>query len=102
MYCVVFYQENGLAFSLANKAVIKIIERSPLRIKVSIENKISKHFYTQTITMRQREPLLILISVFTGSRMWLSAKIIKQNGNYKTTDLHKALYKDTGKLIIIL
>lgn len=95
-----FYKENGFASSSVNKAVVKIIETGPFQIKLSIENNISGHSYIQTITMRQGEPRIdFKISIDWQSNVGIGEDY-KQSGGYKATDLHKAFYNDTDKLIV--
>lgn len=95
-----FYREDSLLRSSVNKATAAIIENGPLQIKLLVTNKIGSYTYTQTITMRQGEPRID----FNIGIDWQSSPGIgenyKQEGGYQSTDLHKAFYNDSSKLLI--
>lgn len=95
-----FYENGGLQFSTANKATISILENGPLRIKISIKGTIANNSYTQTVTLTQGEEIIDCNLHVEYAKNLKVGEDYKQDSGYKATDLHKAFYNDTSKLIL--
>lgn len=94
-----FYRDGGFKTSKTSSAKFTIIENGPLRIGVEIEGTLGNAKFIQTIRLTQGQQL-----IDCSLHMDYSGKVgigedFKQQGGFNLTDLHKAFYNDTCKLI---
>ncbi|MEX6691034.1 glycosyl hydrolase [Danxiaibacter flavus] len=94
-----FYTDGGFKTSKTTSAKVTIIENGPLRIGLKIESTLSNAKFIQTIRLTQGERLIDCSLHLEYSGRNGIGEDFKQQGGFNLTDLHKAFYNDTCKLI---
>ncbi|MEP6681822.1 MAG: glycoside hydrolase family 38 C-terminal domain-containing protein [Parafilimonas sp.] len=95
-----FYNDGGLKTSAQSKKKITILENGPLRIKLQIEGMIDQNNFIQTIQLTQGQKLIDCFLHIDYAKHTGIGENYKQQGGYYSTELHKAFYNDTDKLMI--
>jgi alpha-mannosidase len=96
-----FYNEGGFKTSDQSKTKITVLENGPLRIKLEIEGNIGENNFIQTIQLTQDEKLIDCSLHIDYKKNVGIGEDYKQHGGYNSTDLHKAFYNDTNKLLAV-
>lgn len=96
-----FYKSGGLLSSTGSKAKISVIENGPLRIKVEVRGSIGESSYKQTVQLTQGDVKIECRLQVEYSGDLRVGEDYMQDSGYSATDLHKAFYNDTSKLIAI-
>lgn len=95
-----FYKQGGLQKSNAGKATVTITENGPYRITLTVKGTIASSNYTQTIQLLQGEQRIdCKLHIDYAPDTGIGENYMQDKG-YSSTDLHKAFYNDTSKLII--
>jgi alpha-mannosidase len=96
-----FYNHGGFAKSTDTKPVITILENGPLQISLQIKGTISKNSFVQTIQLTQSQKRIDCALHIDYAKNIGIGEDYKQSGGYYSTDLHKAFYNDTCKLLAV-
>ncbi len=96
-----FFNDSGFVTSGQSKTKITILENGPLQIKVQIEGVIAENNFIQTIQLTQGQKRIDCSLHIDYEKNIGIGEDYKQHGGYKSTDLHKAFYNDTFKLLAI-
>lgn len=94
-----FYKLGGFKTNTSEPAQIAVLENGPYLIKVNIVSQIAGHPVTQTLTLKQGEPLIDCDLTID----WKGSQGIGEfeETNYQATALHKAFYNDRYKLLTL-
>ncbi|TKK67943.1 hypothetical protein FC093_12050 [Ilyomonas limi] len=96
-----FYKGGGLLSSVNNKVAVSVVENGPLRVTLQVKGTLASHQYIQTIQLTQGESIIdCQLHIDYDSNLRVGENY-RQDSGYEATDLHKAFYNDTSKLIAL-
>lgn len=95
-----FYTQGGLQKNIDHKAAVTVLENGPYLIKIQLQGTIALNNYMQTIQLVQGQKRIDCGLHITYAPNTGIGENYMQDRGYTSTDLHKAFYNDTSKLLL--
>ncbi len=95
-----FFTNGGMHNSCDNNATVTILEKGPARVAVQVKGSIASHTYTQIIKLTEGDDLIDCTLHIDYNGQLRVGENYKQDSGFQATDLHKAFYNDTDKLLL--
>lgn len=96
--CGYFFNDGSYFSSTSPTALLKVINNGPYVATIEVNGLINKHSFTQTITVRQSDPLIdVRVKIDWHGSPGIGDEYM-QYGGYRSEDYRKAFYNDRKKL----